>query len=104
MAWLLSTAQVFLRDTRFVTTFILNVSFFLTPVFYPLEFVPEEFRWMAALNPFYILIAPIQACLSNFEPEIFWYRLAKAAALAAVLLVTATVVWRKKRNDIYFHV
>ena len=44
VAWLLSVLQVFYRDTRFILPFITNVALFLTPIFYPPEYVPENLR------------------------------------------------------------
>lgn len=103
-AWLLATLQVFLRDTRYITTFALNVSFFLTPVFFSADLIPPELRWMVAFNPFYILIAPFQALIHKADLMLFWTQLAKAAGLACVALGCAALFWRTKRNAIYFHV
>ena len=43
IVWCLAIAQVFFRDTRFMAAFAVNLGFFLTPVFYPVELVPEKF-------------------------------------------------------------
>ncbi|HEX4925290.1 MAG TPA: ABC transporter permease [Bdellovibrionales bacterium] len=103
-AWLLATLQVFLRDTRYLTTFALNVSFFLTPVFFSVDLVPEELRWFVHVNPFYILIAPFQALIHKADLALFWAKWLQAVALAAVALILASLFWRAKRNAIYFHV
>jgi ABC-2 type transport system permease protein len=50
-ALLLSIAYVRLRDLGHVWTVALRVLFYGTPVLYPLELVPESFRWVIALNP-----------------------------------------------------
>lgn len=39
------------RDVRFTLTYVLGFWYFVTPVIYPLEMVPEKARWVAELNP-----------------------------------------------------
>lgn len=46
-----------MRDVRFGLGYVLNVVFFLTPVVYPLNKVPEGYRTVAELNP---LTAPME--------------------------------------------
>jgi lipopolysaccharide transport system permease protein len=39
------------RDVRYSIRYFLKFWFFLTPVIYPLSMVPEQWRWLIALNP-----------------------------------------------------
>ncbi len=103
-AWLLATIHVFFRDTRFMVTFMLNVSFFLTPIFYTTHAVPEEYRWMVVFNPFYIMIRPFRVVLYQFDWPSFMMGIAQSATLAGALLGVAYLYWRKKKNDLYFNV
>jgi ABC-2 type transport system permease protein len=48
---LLAMAYVRMRDIEHVWTVALRALFYITPVLYPLERVPESFRWLVALNP-----------------------------------------------------
>jgi ABC-2 type transport system permease protein len=50
-AVLLSTAYVRMRDLEHVWTVALRALFYITPILYPLETVPESFRWLVSLNP-----------------------------------------------------
>lgn len=45
------------RDVRFFLRYITGFWFFLTPVIYPLGAVPENLRWLAAINP---VTAPVE--------------------------------------------
>lgn len=49
-AWL-SAVTVTYRDFRFVIPFMLQIWMYITPVIYPLSFIPEKWRWLAYLNP-----------------------------------------------------
>lgn len=104
MAWFLATLQVFFRDTRFIVTFVMNISFFLTPVFYPVEYVPAEYRWLVVFNPFYRLIEPFRIALYEFAWEPFGVAMVKALGVAVLSLGLATYYWRSKRNALYFNI
>lgn len=47
----LAALNLFFHDIRFLVGTALNVWFFLTPVMYPPEIVPEQYRFLVALNP-----------------------------------------------------
>ena len=46
----------YIRDTQYIIGVILQVLFFITPIFYPIQAVPEKFRWPLQINPLTILI------------------------------------------------
>lgn len=50
-AWLLSAVAVYVPDVSELMGMFLRVYFFLTPVVYPLEVVPEPWRTALSLNP-----------------------------------------------------
>ncbi len=104
LAWLLSTLQVFFRDTRFLISFGAQVGFFLTPIFYPRAFVPEGLQWLTAVNPIYRLIAPFQILIHDFSWNAFLPALTWAFVTAAALWFAAAWVWVRKRNQVYFYV
>lgn len=100
LCWIISITNVFFRDTAFVITFLLNVSFFLTPIFYKIEMINEEYRWLVNFNPFYILIRPFQNVLNN-QDDIFWYSLAASGAMAVGLSVVSLLIWKWRRNELF---
>lgn len=67
VAVLLSPIYVWLRDLEHIWNVVIRVLFYATPLLYPLELVPESFRWLVALNP----LAPIlyQARAWLVEPD-----------------------------------
>lgn len=58
--WLASITVVY-RDFRYVITYMLQIWMYLTPVLYPITFVPEKWRWLLYLNPMYGWINGIRA-------------------------------------------
>jgi ABC-type polysaccharide/polyol phosphate export permease len=67
LAFFLSTANVFYRDTQHILTVVLQAWFFLTPIFYPITILPESAEilgltiniqmWVRRLNPMASLVA-----------------------------------------------
>ncbi|MCB0365810.1 MAG: ABC transporter permease [Bdellovibrionales bacterium] len=49
----LSIAAVFFRDLIHILPILMQAVFFLSPVIYPEEAVPERYRYIMELNPFY---------------------------------------------------
>lgn len=51
LLWMLASLGVFIRDLGYTVTLVVQVLFFLTPIFYPIEAIPEDVRGLIALNP-----------------------------------------------------
>lgn len=96
-----STLHVFYRDTKFIVEFLVGIAFFLTPIFYPLYFVPEKFRSLVYLNPIYSLIEPFQLVLHEGGGSAIFWSLGRGFLLGLVLLTAAGLYWRKKQNEFY---
>ena len=65
LTYFLASFGVFLRDLRQFVPLITTALLFLSPVFYPLDAVPEQFKGVIALNP--MTIAVVEA-----RQVIFW--------------------------------
>ena len=86
VAWLLASVAVFLRDARQVVGLALTLWMFLTPIMYPMSYVPERYRWVWALNPMTVVIDAYRAAvLGERIPSIA--SLAVFATAALVLFV-----------------
>lgn len=104
LSWFLAVTQVFLKDTKFVVQFLLSVTFFLTPVFYPISYVPEEYRIFIEFNPFYALIEPVRATIYNFEPGHMLYAFGKGLAFVAFFIAISVWNWKVKKNEFYLRI
>jgi len=56
IAYFAASLGVYVKDTAYVIQVILQVLFFMTPIFYPIEAVPEKYRWPLEINPLTVLI------------------------------------------------
>jgi lipopolysaccharide transport system permease protein len=82
IAWLAAATTVYLRDIPQVVTLGLTLLFYLTPVFYPLERVPDRYHWVLELNPLTTLIEAYRAVLLD-------QRMPEGGAVALVTLASA---------------
>lgn len=99
LAFFLATLNVFYRDTRHLLGVIMHAWFFLTPVFYPIDTVPQqatipllgiEFNaqlWLRRLNPMASIIASYRDLLYRGAPTglDFWLRTAVTALIVLVV-------------------
>lgn len=56
LGWFLASTGVYIRDTTHAVGVVLQMLFFLTPLFYPLERIPEAFRLPIQLNPLTMIV------------------------------------------------
>ncbi len=62
-AYVVASIHVTLRDTQYLLGLILQLMFFLTPVFYEASAIPSRFQWLYRLNPMVAMIEAYRAIL-----------------------------------------
>ncbi len=63
LAWVLASLGVFLRDVSQFIGILITILMFLSPVFYPISAVPENFRPYIMANPLTFIIEQARAVL-----------------------------------------
>lgn len=84
LAWFLSSLGVFIRDIGQVTSVIIQALFFLTPIVYSIDSIPQNIRFLAALNPLGLIIDGLRRTL-------LWGTMPDWESWAAVTLTCAVV-------------
>lgn len=86
LAWMLAFLGVFLRDVGQTIGIITTVMLFLSPIFYPVSALPEEFRpWLMA-NPLTFIIEQAREVL-------IWGRMPNWMGLGGYTLVAVAIAW-----------
>lgn len=98
-ALLVSPLAVHFGDVRDLVGNVLTLSFFLTPILYPLEAVPERFRGLLRLNPFAAFFSAVHESVFFFRP-VAGADWAWMAGTAAALLVAGSAVFERLRDSI----
>lgn len=100
---LLSPLAVFFHDTIEMVGVFLTLVMYLTPLFYPMDIVPESFRWIVRFNP-------IRSILEVFRDPIYHGKipppshLSVAVVITVLAMVVGAVAFRKSSDRIPFYV
>lgn len=98
---LLAPITVWFRDVARLVGYGLNTLFYLTPVLYPLETVPEAYRSLVAINPAYTIIRGFRFCLTNAgEPPSLADHLITLGPFVPLLFVALLVYERASQSII----
>ena len=101
---LLATLHVFMRDTQFIVQFGLNLFYFITPIFYPKELIPEQYQWAININPLFILIKPFQSIFWKYNPNLFFTDALKSVFLMITIGIVTLIYWERKKDVLYFRI
>lgn len=95
----LGTLNVFLRDVGQILGIVLQFWFWLTPIVWTLQVIPEGIRPWIALNPLTGLMAGLQEIfVSRTAPD--WSALAPALVAAGALLLMAAATFRNFSREL----
>jgi lipopolysaccharide transport system permease protein len=83
-AYFLAALNVTFRDTQHTLGVILQLFFYLTPIFYDLKAIPKEYWYIYALNPMvHIVTSYRQILMWGVPPD--WMAIAIIAGFTAIL-------------------
>ena len=86
LSWFLASLGVFVRDIRNAVAIVVSpVLFFLSPVFYPVDQIPEPFRVLVGLNP-------LTQILEDGRRTLLWGEPPHWLSFAAVSIVSLAVM------------
>lgn len=86
ISWLLASLGVFLRDVSQFIGIITSVLMFMSPIFYPIDALPERLRVILLLNPLSLSIEQLRQVL-------FWNQVPDIGTWTIQLCVSAVVAW-----------
>jgi lipopolysaccharide transport system permease protein len=84
-SWFLASLGVFIRDTHYSIGLVLQVLFFMTAIFYPVEAVPEPFQTIIHLNP-------LTTIIESFRQIVLWGTMPDWPRLGIWLFVTGALM------------
>lgn len=97
VSWLLASLGVFIRDIANGVSLLVQVLFFLTPIFYTPESVPAALRGILLLNPLSPVVEGVRRVVIWGEPPAWdTWALSLAVGLAAAILGYAWFMQTKK--------
>ncbi len=96
-AYPLAAMNVTFRDTQHTLGVVLQMLFYLTPIFYNLDSIPKEFLPFYQFNPMVLLIEAYRAILlKGTQPD--WQSLLTVSLIVAVLLPIGLGIFRRQSD------
>jgi lipopolysaccharide transport system permease protein len=98
LCWFLAALGVFFRDIGHLIGFLLTLWFFVTPICYPEDSLPQNWLWLFAQNPLYILVRHYRLILLEASaPD--WGSLGKLFALSLAVFLAGHAWFYKLRRS-----
>jgi ABC-type polysaccharide/polyol phosphate export permease len=90
---LLSALNLVYRDVQYLANLLLLIWLYLSPIFYPLDMVPQKYVWLYELNPLVGLTTTYRSLL--FNQTINWYSLGWSAFCSLLLFAIGFTAFKK---------
>lgn len=100
LGWLFSAINVFYRDTSQILGVLISIWFWLTPVVWTMDMVPQQYQFFLTLNPMYYIVDGYRASFINHTP--FWENANIGIyfwALSLVLFIIGGLVFKQLKPD-----
>lgn len=98
LGWLTASTSLFVKDVTNVVAIIVQFGFWLTPIIWNIDRIPEQYQWLVRLNPFYYIVTGYRDSLISRVP--LWDRPEQVLyfwAVTCTFLVLGMMVFRKLR-------
>jgi lipopolysaccharide transport system permease protein len=93
----LAASNVKFRDVRYLLPFFLQILLFATPVIYPISNIPQNYQWIAYLNPLTGVISIARSALFQTTP-IDWNLLAISGGMSILFFLIGLTVFQKTQR------
>jgi lipopolysaccharide transport system permease protein len=94
LAYLVAGLNVSFRDTQHLVPLVLLLAFFISPVFYEVGNVPDQYRALYDMNPFVILLDAYRAPFLHSAP-LSWIQLGNVGLYALALGLFGHIFFRR---------
>ena len=97
MAWFVASLGVYVRDLAHVVGIVIQVLFFMTPIFYSVEMVPKSLRPVLILNPLTTIVQTTRYVLI-YDKWPDWSELAIVSLLSLIIFQLGYVWFMKTKR------
>jgi len=93
LSLLISTLNLFFRDLERIVTILVTFLFFLTPIVYNYEMVPEKYRQLLALNPMAFLMTSWRSLFLSGQMD--WKAILITLVWSVILYGLGQIIYKK---------
>ena len=94
LSLILASLNLFYRDIQYLLSFVLMLWMYLTPIIYPVEIFPSQYRWIFQLNPMAVFINAYRQAIFAHS-GLNWYSLAIGLLLSVLTVVGGYYLFRR---------
>lgn len=99
ISWLFASLGAFIRDFKQVVPVLTQLIFFMTPVFYDVKNIDEQYRWIIMLNPMTLIVENSRKTLLWGEmPD--WFHLGVLYAVSLVVMILGYAWFSKSKRGL----
>lgn len=98
-----AAANVYYRDVAHILQIVIQAWFYVTPIIYPLTFIPNQYHWLFKLNPMIYV-------LNGFRLAVYYGQLPELRSIVAsfvcafAALIIGFAVFRKHQDEFVYYV
>jgi ABC-type polysaccharide/polyol phosphate export permease len=98
LSLILASLNLFYRDIQYLLNLVIMLWMYLTPVMYPVEIIPEKYRFVFSLNPMSVIInAYRQTVLGGGEPN--YSSLLIALVMSLTVFTVGFYIFKKSEGE-----
>jgi lipopolysaccharide transport system permease protein len=94
---LLSALNVRFRDVKYAVPFLLQMGLLITPVIYPLRYVPDRYRLLLELNPMTGMIEGFRSAALGGQTN--WGPVCVSLVVSALLFIVSLFIFRRMERQ-----
>jgi len=96
LSWAVSALNVFVRDVGQIVSVVLQVGFWVTPIFWDINMLPERYHVIIKLNPMFYIVQGYRDSFISFVP--FWEHLSQTLyfwTVASFAFILGAVIFKQ---------
>lgn len=104
LGMMLAAVAVFFRDVQYIWGVVLTAWMYLTPIFYPVEALPDKLEWLVTrLNPMYYYVTVFRDY--TWGSGVAWTgNILRGGLIAALMLLIGTAVFARTKDRFILHI
>ena len=99
LSWLVGSLQVFHRDLGQAMSAALSLWFWLTPVVWSPEMIPQEFRLILEFNPIYYVVEGYRSLMTGVPFWLHWREALRFWSVTGPVLMLGAYVFRRLKPE-----
>lgn len=98
LAYFCAILNAYFRDLERILQIALQIWFYVTPIFYGMEQIPEKYRFLFRFNPVYYPVDLFRCCF--YEPENLWKKAVAGILCGLIVYLAGRWFFRRFERDL----